>query len=89
MSSRNSRALLKVLAASALVVGLGGCADYLNHHDTVALRAGDAQQWNRVVQTADPWPPYVKDTNIQADGQRAANVIRRYPAASGGAAQAQ
>ena len=55
-----------------------GCADYLNHHDTVALRAGDAQSWNKVAQTTDPWPPYVKNTDINVDGQRAAIGIRRY-----------
>ncbi len=55
-----------------------GCADYLNHHDTVALRAGDAQNWNKVAQTTDPWPPYVKNTDINVDGQRAALGVRRY-----------
>ncbi len=89
MSSRNSRTSLKVLAAAAAALGVAGCADYLNNHDTVTLRAGDAQQWNRVVQTTDPWPPYVKNTDIDGDGQRTAVGVRRYstgttPVASGG-----
>ncbi len=89
MSSRNSRTSLKVLAAAAAALGVAGCADYLNNHDTVTLRAGDAQQWNRVVQTTDPWPPYVKNTDIDVDGQRAAIGVERYstgttPSASGG-----
>lgn len=78
MSSRNRRPSIRVLAAAATAAGAAGCADYLNHHDTVTLRAGDAQQWNRVVQTTDPWPPYVKNTDIDVDGQRAAVGIRRY-----------
>ena len=58
---------------------LGGCADYLNHHDTVTLRAGEAQRWNRVVQATDPWPVYVTNTDIDVDAQRVAS------AGSGGA----
>lgn len=85
MSSRNSGPWIRVLAAAAAAAGVGGCADYLNHHDSVALRAGDAQRSNRVIQTTDPWPPYVKNTDVDVDGQRAATVIRRYPAAAGAA----
>jgi hypothetical protein len=62
----------------AAAAGLTGCADYLNHHDTVTLRAGDSQRWNSLVQTTDPWPPYVKNTDINVDGQRAALGVRRY-----------
>ncbi len=73
----------------AAVAGLTGCADYLNHHDTVTLRAGDSQRWNSVVQTTDPWPPYVKNTDINVDGQRAAVGIRRYSSGAGSSASGQ
>jgi hypothetical protein len=72
---------------------LGGCADYLERRDTVTLGAGDAQNWNKVVHTADPWPRYVMDTDIPGDGQRTAVVIQRYStgpgAGTGGAESSQ
>lgn len=78
MSSRNRLLPIRLLAAAAAATGVAGCADYLNHHDTVTLRAGDSQSWNKAVQTSDPWPPYVKNTDINVDGQRAALGARRY-----------
>jgi hypothetical protein len=59
-------------------VMLGGCADYVERRDTITLAAGEAQSWNRVVHTADPWPPYVMNNNIPGDGQRTQAAIRRY-----------
>ncbi|HEX2555307.1 MAG TPA: hypothetical protein VHL98_16530 [Microvirga sp.] len=89
MWSRNRARSLKVLAAALAASSVAGCADYLNHHDTVTLRAGDAQNWNKTVQTTDPWPPYVKNTDIDGDGQRTMIGVRNYsegttPLASGG-----
>ncbi len=60
------------------MLGMGGCADYLDRRDTVTLGAGDAQAWNRTVHAADPWPRYVMNTHIPGDGQRTAVVIQRY-----------
>lgn len=57
---------------------LGACADYMERRDTVTLHAGEAQAWNKVVHTADPWPPYVMNTHIPGDGQRTAQAIQRY-----------
>lgn len=78
---------LKVLCVLVPALGLGGCVDYLKRRDTVTLKAGDAQAWNRVVHTADPWPPYVADTQIDGDGQRVARVMQRYSTGAGAAAQ--
>jgi hypothetical protein len=76
------------LVATTLALSLGGCADYLNRHDTVTLGAGEAQSWNRVVQTTDPWPAHARNTRIERDGQRTARVIRGFTErpASGAAA---
>ncbi|QRM27639.1 hypothetical protein [Microvirga sp. VF16] len=63
---------------------LGGCVDYLEHRDTITLRAGDAQAWNKTVHTADPWPPYVMNNHIPGDGQRTAAVIQRYSTGDAG-----
>ncbi|WP_201838750.1 hypothetical protein [Microvirga zambiensis] len=57
---------------------VGGCIDYTKHRDSVTMEAGDAIAWNKVIHTADPWPPYAADTNLAADGQRTAAVIQRY-----------
>jgi hypothetical protein len=64
-------------------------AHYLERRDTVTLGAGDAQNWNKVVHTAEPWPRYVMDTHIPGDGQRTAVVIRRYSTGTGGAESSQ
>lgn len=70
-----SRTLLAVLAATAL---LAGCADYLNHYETVTLAAGDAQNQNRLLHTVDPFNPASKVTAIPTDGQRAADAVKNY-----------
>ena len=76
---------LRVLLCIAPAVCLGGCIDYVKRRDMVTLGAGDAQNWNKVVHTADPWPPYVADTQIAGDGQRTARVMQRYTTGAGAA----
>jgi hypothetical protein len=81
MSARKSlkiRPWLQPPAAFLLLMALGGCVDYLERRDTITLAAGDAQNWNKVVHTADPWPPYVMNNHIPGDGKRTAQVIQRY-----------
>lgn len=77
---------LKVLCVLVPALGLGGCVDYLKRRDTVTMGAGDAQAWNKVIHTADPWPPYAANTQIDGNGERTARVMQRYstgaPAAS-------
>jgi len=68
--SRN-RAVILVIAASSLA----GCADYLNRYDTVTLAAGDAQKYNAILQTEDPFNPMSKDTAISTDGERASDAV--------------
>ncbi len=85
-SSLNSR--IRFVACLGLAAGLGGCVDYLKHRDTVTLGAGEAQAWNSVVHTADPWPPYAIDTQIPGDGQRTAVVMQRYSTGNGASAAA-
>ena len=68
--SRNS--VLIVLMVSSL---LSGCADYLNRYDTVTLAAGDAQKYNAMLQTKDPFNPASEDTAITTDGERASDAV--------------
>jgi hypothetical protein len=82
MPQRKSSSRKGQLVASVVLLAsgasLGGCADYMERRDTITLHAGEAQAWNRVVHTSDPWPPYVMDTRIPGDGQRTEVVMRRY-----------
>ena len=73
MSRRSS--LLAALLGPAL---LAGCADYLNHYDTVTLAAGDAQKQNMLLHTDEPFNPNSHDTAIPTDGQRAADAVTKY-----------
>lgn len=87
--SSNRSLILSAMVCLLPISVLGGCADYLERRDTVTLGAGDAQDWNKVVHTADPWPRYVMDTHIPGDGQRTAVVIQRYSTGPGGAEASQ
>ena len=71
--SRN-RTLVLLLCTGSLT----GCADYLNHYDTVTLAAGDTQKYNSLLQTVDPLNPASKNTTIEGDGARAAAVAQSY-----------
>ena len=50
----------RITASIVLVVAaasLSGCADYLNHYDTVTLEAGNAQKHNQLLHTTVPFNP--------------------------------
>lgn len=87
MSGRKSsriRSWVQISAGFLMLPMLAGCVDYLEHRDTVTLRAGDAQAWNRAVHTADPWPPHAMNNDILGDGPRTARVIQRYSTGNAG-----
>jgi len=71
--SRNKTLILLLCAAP-----LTGCADYLNHYDSVTLAAGDTQKFNSLLQTVDPLNPASRNTHIEGDGTRAALVAHNY-----------
>ena len=73
--SRRNKLFLLGLGASAM---LSGCADYLNHYDTVTLAAGDAHKHNMLLHTDDPFNPAAHNTAIPTDGQRAADAVILY-----------
>lgn len=52
-SSRRNKAIALLVA----LVGVSGCADYLNHRDSVSLRAGDAVEANSAIHIINPSPP--------------------------------
>ena len=47
---------LRAVALVVALVTLGGCSEYLDRRDTIALAGGDAVMTNRVTQMVDPWP---------------------------------
>jgi uncharacterized membrane protein YgcG len=64
-------------------------ARYLQRIDTVSVTSGNARNVNAVTQIIDPWPYYVGNRRIPANGQRMVGAIERYqnrgkPAAAGG-----
>ena len=67
---QNAKRLLLVLAAAGLA---SGCADYMNHRDTITFGAGNAMEANKAIHTEDPFPPKAQRTRIASDGK----VIRR------------
>ncbi len=74
---------MRAATFGALAAGLvlAGCSDiYWDRRETVASGAGDAVASNMAVQTIDPWPRNVANTNIPMDGARAELAMRRYRA---------
>jgi hypothetical protein len=75
---------VSLVAASML---LGGCygpygydeyARYDERKDTITPSAGDAKEVNARTHMETPWPVYVGDRRIPANGDRMARVIGRY-----------
>ena len=68
-----------LLVALGLCAVLGGCSDiYYDRRDTVALGADDHIASNMVAQMADPWPRYVGNPRIRANGERMVGAVQRY-----------
>jgi hypothetical protein len=71
----------------AAVFSLGGCYGlagndemdrYFQRSETITLSAGDAKQANAVTHTIHPWPRYVGDRRLAADGRRMSAAVTRY-----------
>lgn len=67
----------KTMAIASLIL-LAGCQEYLTRSDMVSPYTGNAATTNRTLQTVDPWPRYVYDTNLTTSGERQADAIRNY-----------
>jgi hypothetical protein len=84
----------------ALVLSVGGCwggiyenpaAQYVNRSDTITLSAGNAKDVNAATHVIDPWPRYVNNRRIRANGARMVGAVQRYqqPQTTRSAGQAQ
>ena len=52
--------------------------EYTQRADRITLSAGNAQETNIRVQELDPWPKYVGEKRIAANGERMAGAVERY-----------
>ena len=51
---------------------------YTQRVDKVTLTAGNAKEVNTRIHEVDPWPRYVANTRIPANGERMARAVERY-----------
>jgi hypothetical protein len=71
---RNKRAFL-ILAAAGL---LSGCADYMNHRDSITFGLGNAVEANKGIHIQEPFPRVAQNTQIASDGKVIHRAIRSY-----------
>jgi hypothetical protein len=73
--------IIRSFSFLTLAMALGGCwnaAQYVNRSDTVTLSAGNAKNVNAVTHVIDPWPRYVGNRRIRANGERMVGAVQRY-----------
>lgn len=71
---RNKRLFL-ILAAAGL---LSGCADYMNHRDSITFGLGNAVEANKGIHIQEPFPRVAQNTNIPSDGKVINRAMRTY-----------
>ena len=75
-------ALAFAAAASAASAGDQSFEDffgsYFHRSDTIVVGAGDAKNVNAASEMLDPWPPYVRNRSLPANGSRMTGAIQRY-----------
>ena len=75
---RPSNKAMRVLALATALVTLGGCSEYLDRRDTIALSGGNAVATNVVTHMVDPWPRESANRNIAFNGARIEGGFERY-----------
>jgi S-formylglutathione hydrolase FrmB len=69
---------MRTLSLAAVLVTLGGCSEYLDRRETVALQGGNATATNQVTQMVDPWPRESANRNIAFNGDKIESAYTRY-----------
>jgi hypothetical protein len=73
---------LRVLALAAVLAMLpailGGCSEYLDRRDTIALSGGNAVATDKVTHMVDPWPRDSANRDIAFNGAKMETAIERY-----------
>nr|WP_196776301.1 MULTISPECIES: hypothetical protein [Rhizobium] len=75
MLLQKDRRVLLVLIVVSLV---SGCADYMNHRDSITFGLGNAVEANKAIHTQDPFPPQAQRTRIASDGKVIRRVVNEY-----------
>ena len=79
--------IIRTLACITVAAAAGGCwpgpygnngAQYVHRSDTITLSAGNAKDVNAATQVIDPWPRYVGNRRIPANGERMVGAMQRY-----------
>ena len=75
---RPSTRTVRRLALAAMLATLGGCSEYLDRRDTIALGAGNAVATDKVTHMVDPWPRASANRDIAFNGNKMESAIERY-----------
>ncbi|MBI3702487.1 MAG: hypothetical protein HY244_01230 [Rhizobiales bacterium] len=75
---RPSNNFVRGLALAAVLAMLGGCSEYLDRRDTIAMSGGNAVATNKVTHMVDPWPPASANRDIAFNGAKLETAIERY-----------
>src|SRR5260370_40730087 len=88
----NMKKIARLLCCLPLLAAAGGCmqtvspydpgVDYIQEYaqrsQTITLSAGNAKETNLAIHAIDPWPRYVGNKRIPANGQRMPGPGERY-----------
>jgi hypothetical protein len=69
---------MRPLALATVLAVLGGCSEYLDRRDPIALSGGNAVATNVVTHTVDPWPRESANRNIAFNGAKIESAFERY-----------
>jgi hypothetical protein len=72
-----SKAMRAFALATTLAI-LGGCSEYLDRRETIALSGGNAVATNVVAHMVDPWPRESANRNIAFNGAKIESAFERY-----------
>jgi len=79
LSPSNSFSLWHGTRITLICLLFAGCSQSnLSHSDKISASSGDAVSAAALLQTVDPWPEYVLDTDIDMDGELAVKRANDY-----------
>jgi len=69
---------MRTFALGTVLAVLGGCSEYIDRRDTIALSGGNAVSTNVVTHMVDPWPRESANRNIAFNGAKIESGFERY-----------
>lgn len=79
LSPNKAITLWRAAGATVLCLLFAGCTQSnLERSDKISAASGDAVRAATVLQTVDPWPDYVLDTDVSMDGELAVKRANDY-----------